>query len=270
LNADTVWSDCCAVRTQAPLVHSLTNLVVMAFNANTLLAAGASPIMAHAVEEVADLARLSGAVVVNIGTLDAHWVPAMQLALDTARAAGKPSVLDPVGAGASAYRNQVLADLITRRPSLVRGNASEILSLAGHSANTKGVDSTDPVELALAAAQSLAQRYGCVVCVSGPQDHVLAPDGRHAVLSNGHPLMTRVTGVGCSASALVGAFAAVQADPWRACVSAMAYWGVVGEIAAQRIGPDGGTGRYASTLLDVASTLSATALQQTLRVEVVA
>jgi hydroxyethylthiazole kinase len=270
LNADTVWSDCCAVRTQAPLVHSLTNLVVMAFNANTLLAAGASPIMAHAVEEVADLARLSGAVVVNIGTLDSHWVPAMQLALDTARAAGKPSVLDPVGAGASAYRNQVLADLITRRPTLVRGNASEILSLAGHSANTKGVDSTDPVELALAAAQSLAQRYGCVVCVSGPEDHVLAPDGRHAVLSNGHPLMTRVTGVGCSASALVGAFAAVQPDPWRACTSAMAYWGVVGEIAAQRIGPDGGTGRYASTLLDVASTLSATALQQTLRVEVVA
>jgi hydroxyethylthiazole kinase len=270
LNADTVWSDCCAVRTQAPLVHSLTNLVVMAFNANTLLAAGASPIMAHAVEEVADLARLSGAVVVNIGTLDAHWVPAMQLALDTARVAGKPSVLDPVGAGASAYRNQVLANLITRRPTLVRGNASEILSLAGHSANTKGVDSTDPVELALAAAQSLAQRYGCVVCVSGPEDHVLAPDGRHAVLRNGHLLMTRVTGVGCSASALVGAFAAVQPDPWRACVSAMAYWGVVGEIAAQRIGPDGGTGRYASTLLDVASTLSATALQQTLRVEVVA
>jgi hydroxyethylthiazole kinase len=242
----------------------------MAFNANTLLAAGASPIMAHAVEEVADLARLSGAVVVNIGTLDAHWVPAMQLALDTARAAGKPSVLDPVGAGASAYRNHVLADLVTRRPTVVRGNASEILSLAGHSANTKGVDSTDPVELALAAAQSLAQRYGCVICVSGPEDHVLAPDGRHAVLRNGHPLMTRVTGVGCSASALVGAFAAVQPDPWRACVSAMAYWGVVGEIAAQRIGPDGGTGCYASTLLDVASTLSATALQQTLRVEVVA
>lgn len=267
---DAVWADICAVRAQAPLVHSVTNLVVTAFNANALLAVGASPIMAHAVEEVADLARLSGAVVVNIGTLDSHWVPAMQLALDTARASGKPSVLDPVGAGASAYRNQVLADLITRRPTLVRGNASEILSLAGHSANTKGVDSTDPVELALAAAQSLAQRYGCVVCVSGPHDHVLAPDGRHAVLSNGHPLMTRVTGVGCSASALVGAFAAVQADPWRACVSAMAYWGVVGEIAAQRIGPDGGTGRYASTLLDVASTLISTELQQILRVEVVA
>ena len=267
---DTVWADICAVRAQAPLVHSVTNLVVTAFNANALLAAGASPIMAHAMEEVADLAQISGAVVVNIGTLDSHWVPAMQLALDTARQAGKPSVLDPVGAGASAYRNRVLADLLTRRPTLVRGNASEIMSLAGEVAQTKGVDSADPVERALAAAQALAERHGCVVCVSGPEDHVLAPDGRHAVLRNGHPLMTRVTGVGCSASALVGAFAAVQPDAWRACTSAMAYWGVVGQIAAERMAPDTGTGRYASALLDVASTLTQAELAATLRAEALA
>jgi hydroxyethylthiazole kinase len=267
LSADTVWADIRAVQTQAPLVHSITNLVVTAFNANALLAAGASPIMAHAVEEVADLARLAGAVVVNIGTLDSHWFPAMQVALDTAREAGTPSVLDPVGAGASDYRNRVLADLMARRPSVVRGNASEIMSLAGESAQTKGVDSADPVERALTAARMLTQRYGCVVCVSGPEDHVLAPDGRHAVLRNGHPLMTRVTGVGCSASALVGAFAAVQAEPWRACTSAMAYWGVVGQIAAERMAPDTGTGRYASALLDVASTLTHAELAATLRAE---
>lgn len=269
LSADTVWADIRAVQTQAPLVHSITNLVVTAFNANALLAAGASPIMAHAVEEVADLARLAGAVVVNIGTLDSHWVPAMQVALDTAREAGRPSVLDPVGAGASDYRNRVLADLMARRPSLVRGNASEIMSLAGESAQTKGVDSADPVERALTAARMLTQRYGCVVCVSGPEDHVLAPDGRHAVLRNGHPLMTRVTGVGCSASALVGAFAAVQADPWRACTSAMAYWGVVGQIAAERMAPDTGIGRYAGALLDVASTLTHAELAATVRAETV-
>ncbi len=263
-SVDTVWCDLCAVREHAPLVHSVTNLVVTAFNANALLAAGASPIMAHAVEEVAELARLSGAVVVNIGTLDAQWVPAMQLALDTARAAGKPSVLDPVGAGASAYRNAVLADLLARRPTLVRGNASEILSLAGHSGQTKGVDSTDPVERAVGAAQTLAQRHGCVVCVSGPEDHVIAPDGRHAVLRNGHPLMTRVTGVGCSASALVGAFAAVQPDAWRACASAMAFWGVAGQLAAERLGPGAGTGSYAVALLDAASTLDQQTLAQTL------
>lgn len=267
---ETVWADICAVRTQVPLVHSVTNLVVTAFNANALLAAGASPIMAHAVEEVADLARLSGAVVVNIGTLDSHWVPAMQLALDTAREVGKPSVLDPVGAGASDYRNRVLADLMERRPGLVRGNASEIMSLAGQGAQTRGVDSTDPVAGALAAAQLLTERYGCVVCVSGPEDHVVAPDGRHAVLRNGHPLMTRVTGVGCSASALVGAFAAVQPDAWRACTSAMAYWGVVGQIAAERMAPDTGTGRYAGALLDVASTLTHAELAATLRAETLA
>lgn len=270
LFVESVWADICAVRAQVPLVHSVTNLVVTAFNANALLAAGASPIMAHAVEEVADLARLSGAVVVNIGTLDSHWVPAMQLALDTAREVGKPSVLDPVGAGASDYRNRVLADLMARRPGVVRGNASEIMSLAGQGTQTRGVDSTDPVARALAAAQVLTERYGCVVCVSGPEDHVLAPDGRHAVLRNGHPLMTRVTGVGCSASALVGAFAAVQPDAWRACTSAMAYWGVVGQIAAERMAPDTGTGRYASALLDVAGTLTHAELAATLRAEALA
>ena len=270
LFVESVWADVCAVRAQVPLVHSVTNLVVTAFNANVLLAAGASPIMAHAVEEVADLARLSGAVVVNIGTLDSHWVPAMQLALDTAREVGKPSVLDPVGAGASDYRNRVLADLMARRPGVVRGNASEIMSLAGQGAQTRGVDSTDPVVRALAAAQMLTERYGCVVCVSGPEDHVLAPDGRHAVLRNGHSLMTRVTGVGCSASALVGAFAAVQPDAWRACTSAMAYWGVVGQIAAERMAPDTGTGSYAGALLDVAGTLTHAELAATLRAEALA
>ena len=270
LFVESVWANVCAVRAQVPLVHSVTNLVVTAFNANVLLAAGASPIMAHAVEEVADLARLSGAVVVNIGTLDSHWVPAMQLALDTAREVGKPSVLDPVGAGASDYRNRVLADLMARRPGVVRGNASEIMSLAGQGAQTRGVDSTDPVARALAAAQMLTERYGCVVCVSGPEDHVLAPDGRHAVLRNGHSLMTRVTGVGCSASALVGAFAAVQPDAWRACTSAMAYWGVVGQIAAERMAPDTGTGRYAGALLDVAGTLTHAELAATLRAEALA
>ena len=270
LFVESVWADICAVRAQVPLVHSVTNLGGTAFNANVLLAAGASPIMAHAVEEVADLARLSGAVVVNIGTLDSHWVPAMQLALDTAREVGKPSVLDPVGAGASDYRNRVLADLMARRPGVVRGNASEIMSLAGQGAQTRGVDSTDPVVRALAAAQMLTERYGCVVCVSGPEDHVLAPDGRHAVLRNGHSLMTRVTGVGCSASALVGAFAAVQPDAWRACTSAMAYWGVVGQIAAERMAPDTGTGRYAGALLDVAGTLTHAELAATLRAEALA
>lgn len=256
-DARSLWDDIAAVRSHAPLVHSITNFVVMQFNANVLLAAGASPVMAHAIEEVADMATIAGAVVVNIGTLDAHWVPSMRLALETARRLGKPSVLDPVGAGATRYRNEVLAMLARERPVLIRGNASEIMSLAGAAGATKGVDSTASPEAALDSARALCRDLGAVVCVSGPQDQVLAPDGRWAALDNGHPWMTRVTGVGCSATALIGAFAAVQPDPWRACLSAMAYWGVVGELAAGRVlAQGGGYGSFAEAMLDIAGQLS--------------
>jgi hydroxyethylthiazole kinase len=256
-DARSLWDDIAAVRSHAPLVHSITHFVVMQFNANVLLAAGASPVMAHAIEEVAEMAAIAGAVVVNIGTLDSHWVPSMRLALETARRLGKPSVLDPVGAGATRYRNEVLAMLARERPVLIRGNASEIMSLAGAAGATKGVDSTASPEAALDSARALCRDLGAVVCVSGPQDQVLAPDGRWAALDNGHPWMTRVTGVGCSATALIGAFAAVQPDPWRACLSAMAYWGVVGELAAGRVlAQGGGYGSFAEAMLDIAGQLS--------------
>jgi len=266
-DARSLWGDVAAVRSHAPLVHSITNFVVMQFNANVLLAVGASPVMAHAIEEVADMATIAGAVVVNIGTLDAHWVPSMRLALETARRLGKPSVLDPVGAGASRYRNEVLAMLARERPSLIRGNASEIMSLAGAAGATKGVDSTASPEAALDSARALCRDLGAVVCVSGPQDQVLAPDGRWAALDNGHPWMTRVTGVGCSATALIGAFAAVQPDPFRACLSAMGYWGVVGELAAKRVlAQGGGFGSFAEALLDVAGQLSEDQFIGTIRI----
>ena len=171
-DARSLWDDIAAVRSHAPLVHSITNFVVMQFNANVLLAAGASPVMAHAIEEVAEMAAIAGAVVVNIGTLDSHWVPSMRLALETARRLGKPSVLDPVGAGATRYRNEVLAMLARERPVLIRGNASEIMSLAGAAGATKGVDSTASPEAALDSARALCRDLGAVVCVSGPQDQV--------------------------------------------------------------------------------------------------
>ena len=221
LSSADLWADVQAVRQQAPLVHSVTNFVVMNFNANMLLAAGASPIMAHAVEEVPNMVAIAQAVAVNIGTLDAQWVPTM--ALQTARLLGKPAVLDPVGAGASAYRNRTLAYLLARgKPSIIRGNASEILSLAGVAGASRGVDSAAASSEALHSARALSEQFNCVVCVSGEQDYVLGPAGACAVLANGHPWMTRVTGVGCSASALVTAFAAVQPNAWRACTSAIA------------------------------------------------
>ena len=240
------------MRAHAPLVHSITNLVVMNFNANALLAVGASPVMAHAHEEVRDMVGIAQALVLNIGTLEPAWISAMQVALQAARARGIPVVLDPVGAGATPYRNAALSELIRAgAPGILRGNASEIMSVAGLAAATRGVDSAASTADATDAAAALAGQLDAVVCVSGADDLIVDAAGRRAVLSNGHPWMTRVTGVGCSASALVGAFAAVQPDPWRATVAAMAVLGVVGEMAVERVKAAGaGVGRLQIELLD--------------------
>lgn len=251
-DANAIWADVLAVRHQAPLVHSITNFVVTNYNANALLAMGAAPVMAHAHEEVQDMARLAQALVLNIGTLDPYWVASMKLAFDVAKARGIPTVLDPVGAGATNYRNATLRELLELgSPTVVRGNASEIMSVAGLAAASKGVESLATSDQAIDAARSLAQSAGCAVCVSGQVDHVFDSDGRWLALSNGHEWMTRITGMGCSATALVGAFAAVQPDAWRATASAMAYFGVVGEWAAQQTQSAGaGVGMLQFRMLD--------------------
>lgn len=233
LSAAVLWSDVLAVRAHAPLVHNITNFVVMNFNANALLAVGASPVMAHAREEVTDMVKIAGALVLNIGTLEPAWIEAMGMALVAARAQGIPVILDPVGAGATPYRNEALQALLAQgSPTVIRGNASEVMSVAGLAAATRGVDSAATSDMAVEAAQRLAAAHAGVVCVSGAIDEIVDFQGRRAALANGHPRMTRVTGTGCSATALIGAFAAVQPDPWRATVAAMAYLGVAGERAA--------------------------------------
>lgn len=250
--AEAFWADLQAVRSQAPLVHNITNFVVMNYSANALLAVGASPVMAHAHDEVQDMAAIAGALVLNIGTLEPAWIRSMQLALARARERRVPVVLDPVGAGATPYRNRALGELLqSGAPSVVRGNGSEIMSVAGLAAATRGVDSSASSSEAVDAARALARDLKAVVCVSGADDHVLDAGGRWLSLANGDPWMTRVTGVGCSASALVGAFAAVQPDAWRATASAMAVLGVVGELAAERTRAAGaGVGRLQLELLD--------------------
>jgi len=246
LQASDLWADVLAVRAQRPLVHSITNLVVMNYNANFLLAMGASPVMAHAHEEVCDM------VVLNIGTLEPYWIESMRRALEIANKRGIKTVLDPVGAGATSYRNQSISALLAQaNPSVIRGNASEIMSVAGVAVQTRGVDSGAAVGDALQAARDLAASTGGVVCVSGEVDHVLDASGRHANLSNGHEWMTRITGVGCSATALVGAFCAVQPDAWRATLASMAYLGVVGEVATEQVqAQSGGVGSLQIALLD--------------------
>ena len=269
-DAAAFWADLRAVREQAPLVHSITNFVVMNYNANALLAVGAAPVMAHAHEEVQDMAGIAQALVLNIGTLEPAWVRAMQLALQTARARGIPVVLDPVGAGATSYRNQALTEIMqSGAPNIVRGNASEIMSVAGLAATTRGVDSVASSNAAVDAARALARDLQAVVCVSGADDHVVDASGRWLSLSNGHPWMTKVTGVGCSASALVAAFAAVQPDPWRATAAAMAVLGVVGELAAERtIAAGRGVGHLQIELLDGLQLLDADSFSARLRLQV--
>ena len=270
LTASDLWADIAAVRTRSPLVHSITNLVVINLNANVLLAAGASPVMAHAHEEVTDMVGIAQALVVNIGTLDPYWVQSMELALEAAAVRKIPSVLDPVGAGATPYRNQTLERLLAMAsPTVIRGNGSEIMSTAGVAIRTRGVDSSAGAGDALGAAQALAQRTNGTVCVSGVTDHVLDAQHRWSRLSNGHEWMTRITGVGCSATALVGAFTAVQPDAWRATTSAMALLGVAGEVAAERAQQAGqGVGSMQALLLDALQLLTPDEFARRLRLEV--
>jgi hydroxyethylthiazole kinase len=258
VTANDLWTDIEAVRAQAPLVHSITNFVVMAFNANVLLAAGASPVMAHAHEEVEAMVGIAQSLVLNIGTLEPAWVHSMLLALKAANARGIPVVLDPVGAGATPYRNQTLEALLAAgTPTVIRGNGSEIMSTAGAAIQTKGVDSSAAASDALGAARALAERTGGTVCVSGEIDHILDAAGRHATLGNGHVWMTRITGVGCSLTALVGAFCAVQPDAWRATLAAAALMSVAGELAAEQAQAQGrGVGTMAALLIDGLQQLS--------------
>ncbi len=226
------------VREQSPLVHNITNYVVMNNTANALLAIGASPVMAHAIEEVADMVRIASSLVINIGTLSPEWVDAMKIAMRQAYQLGKPIILDPVGAGATPYRNTTLSELLqTAPPTVIRGNASEIMALVASDKKTKGVDSTDSSQSAIEAGKALQSAYGCIVCISGAEDIILSQDNE-VHLQNGDQLMAKVTGMGCTATALIGAFCGANPDPLISTVAAMSVMGIAGEIAAvQASGP---------------------------------
>lgn len=237
-----------ALRTQSPLVHCITNYVAMNIAANVVLAAGASPAMVHAEAEVANFVPISGALTINIGTLSPTWVTAMQMAADAANASATPWVLDPVAHFATPYRGEVVQDLMTRGPTIIRGNASEILGLNGAETAGKGADSGDSVFDAESAALALAQAKGCVVAVTGEVDFVT--DGKRAArISGGSDLMPKVTAMGCSLTALLGAFAAVAA-PLDAAVAALVMFAEAGSQAAKTAT---GPGSFQVAFLDALS-----------------
>jgi hydroxyethylthiazole kinase len=219
------------LRDRGPLVQCITNYVAMDLSANALLALGASPAMVHAEDEAADFAHLAQGLLVNIGTLSAPWERAMELAANVGRRRGIPVVLDPVGAGATAFRDRAAARLLPL-VSIVRGNASEVLSLAGAEARGKGVDAGDDASSARGQAETMAREHRRVVAVTGETD--LATDGRRTVqLRGGSPLMPRVTALGCALSAAVAAAAAVADDPLDGVVAALAWWKQAGTVAAE-------------------------------------
>ena len=221
-----------AVRERRPLVHNITNYVVMNETANAIQALGALPVMAHAKEEVAEMVRLAGALVLNIGTLSEAWIDAMLTAGLEANARGVPVVLDPVGAGATAYRTETARRLLGQLDvAVLRGNAGEVATLVGVEAEVRGVESVgaggDPAEL----AREAARRLGLVAAVTGAVDHV--SDGeRSAAVANGHPLLASITGTGCMSTALTGCFLAGKEDAFEAAVEALVAFGVAGEDAA--------------------------------------
>lgn len=223
-----------AVRAQRPLVHNITNYVVMNFSANALLALGASPAMVHAVDEVEDFVAISSSLVVNIGTLDAPWVKSMHLAAAKAKALGKPWVLDPVGVGATPFRLATAADLLAHSPSIVRGNAAEIMALAGtQGGSSKGVDSLASSSDAIGAAKSLALSIGGVAVASGEVD-IVTDGARVAKVKGGAEMITLITGTGCALSATAAAMAAATSDRFAAAVAASALFKVAAERAAAK------------------------------------
>jgi hydroxyethylthiazole kinase len=236
----------------------------MNLTANALLALGASPVMAHAEEEVEEMVGLASALVLNIGTLSAVWIGSMLKASAAARRKGIPIVLDPVGAGATRLRTDTSRLLLeAARPAVLRGNASEIRALFHAERETRGVDSRHTAETALEAARGLSAEFGSAVSVSGPVDLIVQGDSVIRV-ANGHPLMPRVTGLGCTASALTGAFAAVNPEPLAAAFHAMAVMGIAGEMAGESAA---GPASFQTRFLDALHQLSEKDIATRLRME---
>jgi hydroxyethylthiazole kinase len=237
------------VREKKPLVHNITNYVVMNYTANALLACGASPVMAHAAEEVEEMVSLAGALVLNIGTLSPPWIEAMLKAGKRANALHVPVILDPVGAGATSLRTESAKRLIEGLSiQVIRGNASEILSLAGEKSGsrTKGVDSVHAVDQVTEMAVDLAREFRMTLAITGPVDLITDGERINRVM-NGHEMMSRVTGTGCTATVMIGAFLAVDPNPLEAATTALSYFGVAGEKAATK---SSGPGSFQIALLD--------------------
>ena len=251
------------VKTQKPLVHHITNYVTVNDCANIVLALGGSPVMADDAAEVAEMAAIASALVLNIGTLNARTIAAMLLAGKQANDLGIPVILDPVGVGATSLRNATAARLLQElKLAVLRGNMSEIKVIAGLDAKTRGVDSGDDSAAdGPQIAAALARKLGCVVAITGVQD-IVADERRIALIDNGHPLLAKVTGTGCMATSLIGCYAGVSRDYFQAAAAGLITMGLAGEQAQAGLAAGEGVGSFRSRLLDRIESLTPTGLIQ--------
>ncbi|GCF11576.1 hydroxyethylthiazole kinase [Dictyobacter arantiisoli] len=253
------------VRTNKPLVHHITNMVVMNDTANITLALGALPVMAHAPEEVEEMVGLAGALVLNIGTLTVEQVDVMLLAGKRANELHIPIVLDPVGAGATRFRTQNALRLLSElHISVLRGNASEVGSLIGVESETRGVESISAGAAPAVIARNASGVFGCTVAITGARD-VIVDGERVAEVDNGDPLLATITGSGCMATSLIGGLLAVEQDSWLAATAALVIMGIAGENAAPQAG---GPGTFRSHLLDAVAVLTADQLRERQKVTI--
>lgn len=251
------------LRQKKPLVHNITNLVVMNVTANALLSMGASPVMAHAQDEVREMVTLAGALVLNIGTLSEEWMASMLIAGEKASQLNIPVVLDPVGSGATAFRTASAQKLIEKiNIHVIRGNPSEILSLRHEDSRTRGVDSLHTVDDATITSKVLAKQLNTTLAVTGPTD--IVTDGMRIIrILNGHPLMGCITGSGCMATATIAAFLAVDADALSAAATALSFFGLAGEIAGS---DSDGPGTFMVRLLDALYLITPEVLEKRARI----
>ena len=236
-------------RQQSPLVFCLTNTVVANFTANVLLTSGASPAMTDLPREAGPFAKAASAVLVNLGTPSTEQLAAMEEAVQSASAAGTPWILDPVAVGALPVRTDFARRIARQRPALIRGNASEILALAGQQSASRGVDALDDVSAALAAGRDLAQQHDCVVAISGQSDAIIDAARTVLVHTNGIGL-TRITGGGCALGAFCAGMIAVHDDPFEAAIAAHGFYGLAAEKALEN---STGPGSFAVAFIDALS-----------------
>jgi hydroxyethylthiazole kinase len=252
------------VRKERPLIHHLTNWVTIYDCANIVKVFGGSPVMAHAPEEVADMADIASALVLNIGTLTTDFVEAMILAGKSANRKGIPVVLDVCGAGATKFRDDKCFEILQNvRVSIIKGNSSEIARISGENVSTRGVDASS-VEMSLPdVARALAGKRNCTVVITGKED-IVADEKRVVLVKNGHRMMADIVGTGCMAASVMGTFAAVEKDRVAACVAGLVCYEVAAEIAAvQAQGP----GSFKVLLFDAVYHLDAETVDRMQKIE---